>query len=407
MYCRLARVQVAFWGNPITSGSKHMDFFVSADCMEHPYRNRIPETEEPYTEQVVLLEGQGIWYNRPESPSMQLQLANYTIVENFSLEEYNREYFQLESGWFIYLCPQSVFKMHPLFDEVFRDILAGNPLGHVVVTGGRRESWTQTYATRLRFVMGPLLFPRLHIIPRVSSEKFLGLLNIADVILHPFPFDGSRTSADGLIAGVPVITLPSEHLRGRMGAAFYRTMNIPELVAKNRSDYAHIAIKLSANSTFYSHMRQLILERSGLIWEDMSVPFNWMQFLARVSGLLSPSWERFLEGSERNVSHEMKLATLRENNRKSFDAKWGPEFWLLSDGIASLPSFLEPSQRPLIFSDWLNGTQKKLGPSNHLQNVPSETITMVEQEICFCDPTCLLEFGFRSYSQVFASYCMR
>ena len=46
---------------------------------------------------------------------------------------------------------------------------------------------------------------------------------------------GSRTSADGLANGVPVLTLPAEYLRGRMGVQFYRSMGMPELVAHNRS----------------------------------------------------------------------------------------------------------------------------------------------------------------------------
>ena len=39
---RIAPVQMAFWGNPVTSGSHHMDYFISADCLEHPFRTRIP-----------------------------------------------------------------------------------------------------------------------------------------------------------------------------------------------------------------------------------------------------------------------------------------------------------------------------------------------------------------------------
>lgn len=48
---------MAFWGNPVTSGSNSVDYFVSGDALEHPYRNRISAEEEPYTEQVVLLGG--------------------------------------------------------------------------------------------------------------------------------------------------------------------------------------------------------------------------------------------------------------------------------------------------------------------------------------------------------------
>ena len=114
---------------------------------------------------------------------------------------------------------------------------------------------------------------------RVSSQLFLGLLRIADVLLHPFPFDGSRTSADSLAMGIPMITMPTEYLRGRMGAAFLRykrftsicntnrTMNIPELVARNRSEYVKIAHELSVNSALYSSVTKKIKERSHLIWE--------------------------------------------------------------------------------------------------------------------------------------------
>ena len=50
-------LQMAFWGNPITSGSASIDYFVSSELLEHPFRTRMPLTDEPYTEQVVLLEG--------------------------------------------------------------------------------------------------------------------------------------------------------------------------------------------------------------------------------------------------------------------------------------------------------------------------------------------------------------
>lgn len=349
-HSRLAPIQVAFWGNPITSGSGHMDYFVSSDAMEHPYRTRIPYLDEPWTEQVVLIGGQGIWYSRPESPEQQLSSANFSIPLN--LEVYDRAYFGLDSAWFLYLCPQSVFKMHPLFDYVFRDILLVASKGHIVVTGGRRASWTRMYHDRLVAVLGPDLAHRLHFISRVSSEKFLGLLDIADVILHPFPFDGSRTSADGLIAGKPVLTLPSEHLRGRMGAAFYRTMNLPELVARNRSEYVRIAVNLCDNATLYAHVSRLIAERLPLVWEDMSVPYEWARFLALAAGARALSWAEFVTASGRSLSAETELRVQRETNARDFATAFGSEWWLLEQGVARLPSVLPADQSPRIFTDW-------------------------------------------------------
>jgi len=70
---------MAFWGNPITSGSGTIDFFISADIMEHPYRHRMLPGQDSYTEQIVLTEGQGIWYFRPIDPDIELRKSILVI----------------------------------------------------------------------------------------------------------------------------------------------------------------------------------------------------------------------------------------------------------------------------------------------------------------------------------------
>ena len=55
---RVAHVQCAFWGNPLTTGSGNIDYFISGEHLEP--RNGYLQ----YAEQVVLLRGQGIWYKK-------------------------------------------------------------------------------------------------------------------------------------------------------------------------------------------------------------------------------------------------------------------------------------------------------------------------------------------------------
>ena len=58
---------------------------------------------------------------------------------------------------------------------------------------------------------------RIVMVPRVgSSDDFLRLVGCADVMLHPFPFGGSKTAADSVTMAVPVVTLRAPFLRGRM-----------------------------------------------------------------------------------------------------------------------------------------------------------------------------------------------
>ena len=122
-HSRISPLQFAFWGNPITSGSRQVDYFISADGMEHQFRTRIKSDEEPYIEQIVLLEGQGIWYNFPERPEISLQDTELSGMVDFYSSKMIRQNFEFGDSWFIYFCPQSVFKIHPLYDFVLADIL--------------------------------------------------------------------------------------------------------------------------------------------------------------------------------------------------------------------------------------------------------------------------------------------
>ena len=44
----------------------------------------------------------------------------------------------------------------------------------------------------MKEAVGKKMYHRFHIIPRTSAERFYEVVRLADVLLHPFPFDGSR-----------------------------------------------------------------------------------------------------------------------------------------------------------------------------------------------------------------------
>lgn len=342
--------------------------------MEHPYRTRMPVSDEPYSEQVVLMEGQGIWYLRPDIEGDLVSTKMKDLVA--APRVFSRADFHLQQEWFLYVLPQSVFKIHPLYDFTLRDILARVPQGHLVVTGGRRPRWTEIYVNRLRAALGPELSQRLHVIERVSSEQFTALLDIADVILHPFPFDGSKTSADALHAHKPIVTLPTEYLRGRMGAAFLRTINLPELVARSRTEYVDISVRLAFDPAFLRDMVGKITERVDLIWEDMEVPFTWSNMLCTVIGVAAPSWDEFLSLTGRDVTVEKARSAQREHYARLYDLHWGPEKWLLNDGIASLETMFDsPEQVPCIFNDWNCGSHERTPEQRNGTLLPNRAST--------------------------------
>eukprot|EP00941_MAST-03F_sp_MAST-3F-sp1_P000754 g754.t1 len=317
---RLAPVQIAFWGNPITTGVEHsMDYFISSEWMESPDASG----ESKYSEQVVLIGGQGIWYNKIKPPPPPLP---------------PRSQFGLDNDWVVFSCLQSNFKLHPDFDFVLSEVLRRVPNSHVILIEGRKKQWTERVKRRIRAAVDgyedggvseddaslvpsfddllmqreergkiyqlrekrgieqqierasnathPGLFDeRVHFLPRVNgSDPFLQLIGSSDVVLHPFPFGGSKTAADALVMGVPVVTMAGRFLRARMAQSFYRTIEMPHMITHSISEYIELAVKLGNDEEFRAKQSEIILQRVDRIFEDHTYVEEWERFLRRAVG---------------------------------------------------------------------------------------------------------------------------
>lgn len=137
-----------------------------------------------------------------------------------------------------------------------------------------------------------------------------------------------------------------------MGAAFLRTMNMPELVARSRSEYVRIAVRLWEDKIFHNDVVKKIKERLFIVWEDMEYAFSWSQLLSKSVGLTPLSWDEYILQTGRNLDIESTLRDQRIENRRLFDLVWGRETWLLENNIASLQSHLNSSQTGRAFIDW-------------------------------------------------------
>jgi protein O-GlcNAc transferase len=98
--------------------------------------------------------------------------------------------------------------------------------------------------------------------------RFLQILSIADVMLDTPHFNGMNTSIDAFSVGTPVVTLPGALQRGRFTQAMYRTMGIADAVAATADEYASLAVDIAANADRRHVLRELIRERSHLLFED-------------------------------------------------------------------------------------------------------------------------------------------
>ena len=86
---------------------------------------------------------------------------------------------------------------------------------------------------------------RLVFTPRVGHELFRQQLTLANVFLDTYPYNCGSTSKDVIDAGVPFVTLEGRSMVSRMGASLLRTLNLPQLIAKDWTAYTDIVTQLA------------------------------------------------------------------------------------------------------------------------------------------------------------------
>jgi protein O-GlcNAc transferase len=260
-FARLAPVQCVTWGHPVTTGIPTIDYFISSVDLE------TEESEDHYTEKLVRLPRLGVHYERPRAPE--------------PLKD--RAAFGLPADAHLYACPQSLFKFHPDFDEILAGILQQDPKGILVLIEGQQPYWTKLLRSRFNRVI-PQVEERIRFLPRLSKGDFLCLLANADLLLDPVHFGGGNSSYEGLGLGIPVVTLPSSFLRGRLTYAMYKQMGLGDLIAADSSHYIHLANQIACEPQFREYQCRQIREVAGsCLFEDVSALHDLNNCLAKLT----------------------------------------------------------------------------------------------------------------------------
>ncbi len=254
-FSRLAAKQMTMWGHPLTTGIPTIDCFISAQDLE------IEGAEGHYTERLVKLDHLNTYYRRPQVDA-----------------RYNREYFGLRPQRTLYVCPQTLFKLHPDFDYVLAEILARDPSGDLILLEGNHVGHTQILRERFEKTL-PQCVARVKFLRRLSHAEYLGLLAITDVMLDPPRFGGGSTSLQALSFGTPIVTTPSQFARGRITAACYKAIGNEQLVARDGSHYVELASALGADPGMRARLRTELAERSGVLYQKDAAVTELADFL--------------------------------------------------------------------------------------------------------------------------------
>lgn len=240
---RLAPLQIMTWGHPDTTGLSTVDAFLSVV-------HELPEADGHFTEQLVRLPCLGVGLERPPAPPPA-----------------TREQFGLPEKGTLYGCPQSLFKFHPAFDEVLAGILQMDPNARIVLIEGNHAAWTERLQRRFSRTLGQHA-SRILWLKRLPREQFRQLVTLCDVLLDPTQFGGGHTSYEAFAFGVPVVTLPSPYLRGRLTLTQLRQMDLEQELAVNSIPaYVGRAVQLANDPTERQWLARKLIERSQRLFD--------------------------------------------------------------------------------------------------------------------------------------------
>ena len=251
-FSRLAPVQLTSFGHPDTTGIPNMDYFLSSENYE------IDGAQDHYAERLMLVPNAGTlsYYYRPPAPS-----------------DRTRQSFGLQATDHVYACPQALFKIHPVMDDLFKAILTDDPRARIVLIDPRDEELRPALERRLQRSLRDLT-RRVTFVDSLAYQDFLSLVRSSDVMLDTVHFNGQNTSLEAFAMSVPVITLPGRLQRERHTYGMYRAMGFMELVAATPEQYVALAMRVANDEEYREHCRSSIAQSCGVLYENMDFVRN-------------------------------------------------------------------------------------------------------------------------------------
>jgi protein O-GlcNAc transferase len=225
---RLAPLQVAGWGHPVTTGFASIDWFLSGELLEGT------GAERHYREKLVRLPGTGVCTDLPP-----------VQAERWGGPERPKECTRFA------LCQQPI-KFDPVHDVLLTQIAKAVGPSEFWLAAPKKLHWA---TERLRVRLGAAfaaagLDPDAHlrVMPWLSRGQFSGFLHEMDVFLDCPAFSGYTTAWQAIHCGIPMVTWEGEFLRQRLAAGLLRQIGMTDGIASSAEEYAHIAVRWADES---------------------------------------------------------------------------------------------------------------------------------------------------------------
>jgi len=141
-------------------------------------------------------------------------------------------------------------------------------------------------------------------LPRLEYGDYMGLFSISHHTIDTIDWNGGNSSLQSFSLDCPVVTLPTQFMRGRHTVSMLEALELHELIAKDVEDYISISTRLLQDQGFYAQMRELISDRKQRLFRDQAVASAFRDAVHGMTGLVSAPMD-----TNQPISHEAVLCS--------------------------------------------------------------------------------------------------
>ncbi|WP_414751966.1 FkbM family methyltransferase [Anabaena sp. CCY 9910] len=290
---RLARIQIVDANSPVTTGMRHIDYYISSQLSETQ-----ENAQQHYREKLITL----------DCPPQCFDFA--TEEQIVATENITRESFGIDRSTIVYASGANYYKIIPEQEVTWAKIIASVP-NSVLLLYPFNPNWSSSYpciAFRKRivntFAKYGLSEDRLLILePAPNRADVKERLKLSDIYLDSYPYSGMTSLIDPLEVALPTVIMEAEPSRSRKAASLLRQLEIFDLITDNEADYIQLAVTLGNNT----ELRQ---QKSSQIKTAMQSKASFLDsrsYSAKIGTLFQELFSNYIADS---VSHRLPLGDI-------------------------------------------------------------------------------------------------
>lgn len=232
-----APVQATWLGYPDTTGMSQIDYRIT-DAIADP-----PGSEKFYTEELIHLPDGFLCYGPGERMPPMLPLP------------------ALQNGYITFGAFNGSDKINPVVINLWAEVLKATKHSKLMLKFiiGRDDEARKNYLRQ--FEKQGVDPNRIEIHGWLPLSEHLKLYNQIDISLDTFPYNGTTTTCQSLLMGVPVISLVGEHHMSRVGLDLLSRLDMQFFAAATPEEYVKKAVALASKPEALARIRETMRMR--------------------------------------------------------------------------------------------------------------------------------------------------